>query len=357
MAEGFNKSDDWVSCGNFAMNRQLSGHFGRGFPYNKTVIIGGESGSGKSLIAATAAAIAQKADNALVIWLDAEKASKEEWLWRVGIDGEDDELFYAEVGTIGDVKKFVADLVKDLKSDSEPQKVFLVIDSYSVLMTEKQMEEAVKGEVKGDQGQQAKQLKDLIKSITHLIPRVPVCVVGMVHSMASQNMYEPDEIQTGGRGLIYLASLSLNFSKYKMKAELVEDNVLKDEYDDGKKIVGIRCKASVYKSRFAKPNEKVDIQIPWPKGIDPFSGLFDYMLENGHIQNPSKGWYLFINDAGEEVKFQKKGFRDYAVEIMNNILREEGKEPLDEDLSRYIAKGRHEEESPFEDVVEADVDE
>ena len=338
VAEGFNINDDWLSCGNFVMNRLLSGNFYQGFPYYKTIVIGGESGSGKSLIAATAAKHAQRDDNALVIWLDAEKASREDWLERIGVDTSPDALIYAEVGTIEDVKKFISDLVKSLKKvpEEERQKIFLVIDSYSVLLTSSQMEHAESGVMKGDQGQQAKQLKDLIKTITHLIPRLPICVVGMVHSMASQDTYNPDEIQTGGRGLTYLASISLNFTKMKMRAEKVEDNVLTDEYDDNRKIVGIRCKASVYKSRFSKPNEQVEIQIPWPHGIDPYSGLFDYFLVNGVITSPSKGYYAFTNNSGEEVKFRRKDFREYADSLMHAVLLEEGKYIPESNSESYI---------------------
>lgn len=316
IAEGFYESDLWTSCGNYAMNKLLSGSYRRGFPFHKTIIIGGESGSGKSLIAATGAKYAQQEHSAVVVWIDIEKASKREWLEALGVDTDPERFLYLEAATIGDVKKIIAGIVKDVKSEKEEEreKVYIVVDSYSMLMTEKSMEEAVKGDLVGDMGQQAKQLKDLVKSITHLIGRLPICVVGMVHSMASQDKYNPDEILTGGRGLQYAASMIVAFSKLKLKADQLEDNEIIDEWDDNKKIAGIRCKCNVYKSRFAKPNEKVEVQIPWPHGLDPYSGLFDQMLDRGIIKSPSQGWYQY-----EDKKFRKKDFRDYADYIMTKV--------------------------------------
>lgn len=328
IAEGFFESDAWVSSGNYALNKLLSGSYFKAFPFHKTVLIAGESGSGKSLVAATAAANAQQNHNAVVIWLDAEKASKRDWLEGLGIDTAEDKFVYIEVATIGDVKKIVSGVVKELKATDEAKRenVFLVIDSYSLLLTESQMEQATSGELKGDQGQKAKQLKDLVSAITHLIARVPVCCVGMVHTMASQDQYNPDEILTGGRGLQYAASQVIAFTKAKLKGKDLEDGEIIDEYND-KTIAGIRCISKVYKSRFAKPNERVVVQIPYPHGVDPFSGLFDQMMDRGIITSPSVGWYSYVFSNGQEAKFRKKDFRQHAEAIM---IQEEDLDPVGE---------------------------
>lgn len=321
IAEGFYDSELQMSAGNYAMNKLMSGSFFRGIPYHKTTVIGGQSGSGKSLVAATAAMNAQKADGAMVLWLDSEKASKEQWLKNVGLDTSEDAFLYVEVGTIQDVKKIIADTIKIMRSVDEEkrQKVVIVIDSYSFLMTETEFENSVKGDVVGDQGQHAKQIKALIKSITHLIPRLPIAVIGMVHSMDSGDKYKPDEILTGGRGLEYAASLVIAFTKSKLKAEGAEDNTILDEYDDKKQIAGINCICKIYKSRFAKPNERVTVQIPWGRGIDEFSGTFDLLLASKLITVPSVGWYAYSFRNGTDVKFRKKDFREHAIAIMSDI--------------------------------------
>jgi RecA/RadA recombinase len=327
--EGFNELDQWVSTGNHAMNKLLSGSYHKGFPFSKTVAIAGESGSGKSLIAAVAAADAQRQHKALVVWIDAEYASREAWLQALGVDTSEEGFLYLNAGTIGDVKSIIADVVKELRKQPENkrQPVYIVIDSYGALLTEADWEKAQKGEQGGDMGQGAKQKKELLLAITHLIGRLPIAVVGMVHSMASTDKYSPDDVITGGRGIQYMASLILLFNKLKLKVGELEDGTFTDEEDDAKKVVGIRCKANVVKSRFAKPNEKVFVQVPWPHGVDRYSGLFDLMLGLGEIESPSIGWYQYTTKDGKETKFRRKEFRDHADAIINLSEKDQLKAP------------------------------
>ena len=175
---GFETEADWVSVGNYAMNKLISGSYKKAFPYGRSVLIGGESGSGKSLVLATAAAQAQKKDNAHVVWLDAENATTDQWLKDLDVDISEDNFTYLNVATVEDVKSLVADVVALSDKQNDGQKIFIVVDSWSNLMTEKQQKEAESGVVKGDQGQQAKQLKDVIKGTTHMITRRPIIFAG-----------------------------------------------------------------------------------------------------------------------------------------------------------------------------------
>lgn len=317
--EGFDDAPEkWCSTGNYAMNRLLSGNYYWGFPFGKTVAVAGESGSGKSLVAATGAYHAQKEHGALVVWVDVEYASKEEWLARLGVDTSPENFIYVNASTIADCKKLLSDIVKIMRpvKPEHRQPVYMVIDSYGMLLTEKELEEAEAGDLVGDQGQHAKQVKNLIKAATALIGRLPICVVGMAHSMASTDKYNPDDVITGGRGLQYAASLVLLFNKLKMKADQLEDQSILDGDEDNKEVVGIRCKAQVHKSRFAKPFEKVFVQIPYPRGIDAYSGLLDLMVSLGEVYQPSVGWFAYSTKLGSEVKFRRKEFREVADTAM-----------------------------------------
>lgn len=316
--EGFHTEERWTSSGNFSINRMLSGRYDQGFPFGKTIAVGGQSGSAKSLLAATGMAHAQREHGAIGVWLDAEHASKETWLASLGVDTSEEKLVYANVATIEDVKTIIATISKDMRALDEDKRtpVYIVVDSYSFLMTDAQLENAEKGDVVGDMGQHAKQLKDLIKASTHLISRLPICMVGMLHTMASTDKYSPDEVLLGGRGIEYAASIIIVLNKMKLRAEDLSDadiaREIAEQYEDeniGKKVVGIRCKAQVYKSRFAKPNEASIVQIPFPHGIDPYSGLFEQMKSEGLFTSPSSGWYEYVNADGEVVKFQRSKFK------------------------------------------------
>lgn len=321
MAFDFVDDEKWFSSGNYAINKLLSGSYYRAYLFGRSVGIGGMSGSGKSLQAAIAAAQAQQQYDAFVIWADAEKAttgrSGKDWLGRLGVKTGEDDLLYVEVATIEDIKSLYSDVVKEMRKDPSMRPVVFVCDSIGMLMTQSQMEAAVGGEVKGDQGQSAKQKKDMIISITHLSTRLPIVFIGIVHTMASQDQYDPDEKLTGGRGIEYAASSVIVVNKMKLRIDQLEKSSKLDiEKDDVKKVIGIRSKVQVYKSRFSKPNVSVQIQIPWPHGMDPYSGLFDLMQAIGDVQKPAVGWYSYRTKDGKEIKFREKEFRDHADEIM-----------------------------------------
>ncbi len=324
----FSDDDRWCTIGNYAANKLASGGYRRGALYGRSLAIGGMSGSGKSLIAATICAKAQKEDNALIVWLDVEKAttgrSGRDWLERIGVDTSEDALIYAEVATIEDVKSLVADIAGLMRKDKDPQPVIVVIDSLGMLMTEGQMEKAKEGEVAMDRGQGAKQRKDLITAITHLSSRLPLMTISILHTMASQDQYNPDEVITGGRGVEYAASQVFVVNRMKLRARQVEKSATVNLEDkEGNDVVGIRSKFQVYKSRFAQPNMSIELQVLYPHGLDPYSGLFVLMEKLGEIVTPSVGWRAYEDSEGNIVKFREKDFREHADRIMD--LSDQGK--------------------------------
>ncbi len=300
---GFQEEEFWVSSGNLALNRLLSGKYGKAMQYGKTALIGGISGSGKSLVLATCAMQAQNDDDAFVVWIDVEKASSEAWLARVGLKTDEDNMLFLQIAKIEDIKRVVADLISyydEQQKKGKAQKVFVVVDSYSMSMTEKQMGEAEAGKTVGDQGQKAKQIKDLIVAMVHLIARRNIIIGGVVHTMESQDKYAPDEVVTGGRGAQYAADLVMVFSKLKMKNEhRKKEGLAQVEGEDEKSVVGIRSVAKVYKSRYSRPETSVEMQVVFGQGIDKYSGLFELLKDEGIITMPKSGWYtLTLNVPG-----------------------------------------------------------
>ena len=333
---GFSEIDLWVDMGNFALNRIMGGQFNRGLLFGRNYVFYGESGSGKSLEAAYCCANAQRDQNALIIWIDVEKASDDkigqQFFLRAGIDM--DNFMYTSAGTLGEIKKVISEIsshyrkmVKEGTEDLQP--VIFVVDSWSAAMTESQWDQAMKGEVKGDMGQLAKQTGDVIKAATHLAGGIPLMVIGIAHVMANQDMYGPKHKLTGGMKMIYYASGCLMLTKGNLIADDLEDTEKAENYKDrktkmSKEIqkkmvkhqVGITCVAQNIKSRVGKPFEKVSLQIPYESGLDPYSGLFDLMIQESVVINPAVGWYSYIDGDGKEVKFRKAAFREHADAVM-----------------------------------------
>lgn len=381
---GFSHIDIWADLGNLALNRMMSGRFDRGLLFGRNYVIYGESGSGKSLEAAYIASNCQRDHNAWVVWIDVEKATDDEagkkWLRNAGVDL--DRTTYMVAATLGDVKAEISKmtgLARDMRKEKEAaQKVLaeadagkvklkdkerqeleevesfpplvVIVDSWAAAMTESQYDQAVKGEMKGDQGQKAKQTGDVILATTHLTHGLPIIVIGVQHVMDNQERHPQTgrvigrrHKTTGGNKQIFFASGCLLFTKKELKDEDVENEEAQIHYkqlSDGmtaelkkkKRTVGITCVAEALKSRVSKPFERVDIQIPYVIGMDRYSGLFDWLMLEGTVYTTSPGWYAYRLKDGTEKKFQKAKFdqhRDIIIANAPEDLSEKYEEPED----------------------------
>jgi RecA/RadA recombinase len=340
---GFSTIDLWCGVGNYAMNRINSGRFDRMLLFGRNYVFYGESGSGKSLNAAWVCADAQKRHNALVLWIDVEKATDSDtgrkWLQRAGIDMEN--CIYVSCAGLEEIKRTIAETCKMVRDacegeDADPasiQPVVIIVDSWAAAQTEKQLERTEKGELVGDQGQKAKQTGEVILSTTHLCSGIPVLVVGMQHIYDNQDGFGRAHKTSGGNKMIYYASGCMLLTKKELRVEHVDNAEYKIKYkelDSGmteelkKKMgkdgatVGITCIMENLKSRVAKPFQKVEIQIPYLYGLDPYSGLFELLQQEGAIRVPSSGWYEYSDPTTKDgaVKFRKADFRQHADRIM-----------------------------------------
>lgn len=337
---GFSNINLWVDMGNYAMNRIMSGKFNEGLLFGRQYVYYGESGSGKSLQTAYACANAQKAHNAFVLWIDVEKATDDvagqQWLERTGVDLDEDNFQYMTAATLGDCKKTVSEMCKMYReaymdeTDDFNRPMVVVIDSWSAAMTDKQWKEATDGELVGDMGQKAKQTGDVVQSITHLCSHLPVLVLGVGHIMDSQEKYGAKHKTTGGHKMFYMASGCLMLTKVALKVgddnRKIEDKEAEKYYEDMKKgmtaehkkrkqIIGHVCVIDNLKSRSSKPGQRIEIQVPFNTGMDPYSGLFDLLIYEGAITVGKVGWYQ-IGEGDNVQKFQKATFRKYAHEAM-----------------------------------------
>ena len=333
---GFSNIDLWADLGNCAANRIMSGRFDKGLLFGRSYVFYGESGSGKSLEAAYVAADVQKSLDAFVVWIDVENASDgpagKDFFQRAGVNISEENFFYTKAAQLSDIQNIISkisgDYRKMLKNDEldDAQPMLIVVDSWSAALTASKWDQAEKGELKGDQGQKAKQTGDVILSSTHLLTNLPVMIIGIAHVMDNQEMYGPRHKTTGGHKMIYYASGCLLLTKKILtKEDLEQSDDYYDELEAGmtadmkkkqkKHGIGIIAQMENLKSRVAKPFEKIQVQIPYRGGMDRYSGLFDLLMQEGVVTTPSSGWYQYIEN-GEPVKFRKADFRDHADRAM-----------------------------------------
>jgi RecA/RadA recombinase len=312
---GFNDPTDWVSTGNYALNFLISGDFKRGIPLGKVTVFAGESGSGKSYICSGNLVRNAQAQGIYVVLIDSENALDESWLQALGVDTSEDKLLKLNMAMIDDVAKTISTFMKDYKEmaeDARP-KVLFVVDSLGMLMSPTDVNQFEAGEMKGDMGRKPRALKALVTNCVNMFGSHNVGLVATNHSYASQDPYNPDPVVSGGAGFVYASSILVAMKKLKLK-----------EDEDGNKtteVLGIRAGCKIMKTRYAKPFEDIQIQIPYETGMDPYSGFFDLIERRGMIKKEGNR-YAYTDLNGEIHKYFRKEWNRNENGVMDLVMSE-----------------------------------
>ena len=313
---GFSDPKTWIDTGAYVMNKIISGSFFRGVPLDgKVTVFAGESGSGKSYICSGNMVKWCRENDVLVCLLDTEGAIDRSWIKALNVDPDDTagivRLPVASPDDVaGCINMFMTQYNETYKgiSPDDRQKVLFVLDSVGMLMTKAEQEQFAAADMKGVMGQKAKQLKALVGNCLRLFSGNPVGMVVTNHTYVSSDMFKPGDIVSGGNGFIFASSIVVILSKAKLKTD-----------DNGDKITevrGIRSKVQVMKSRFSKPFESVEVQIPYDTGMSPFSGLFEYFEKAGKLVK-SGNRYEYADANGEIHKlYRKEWMKDHARLMM-----------------------------------------
>lgn len=201
---GFNDPKIWVDTGNYMLNYLISGDFHKGIPLSKVSMFAGASGSGKSLIVSGMLVKHAQDMGIIPVLFDSENALDEEWLKNFGIDTSPEKILRFQVSMINDVGKIMSEFIKDYRAnysdlDPEERPCFLfVIDSLGMLLTDTDVDQFNKGDMKGDMGRKPKQLNALVRNLVNQIADLNIGVVCTNHTYASQDMFDPDDKISGG---------------------------------------------------------------------------------------------------------------------------------------------------------------
>jgi RecA/RadA recombinase len=219
---------------------------------------------------------------------------------------------------IDEVAKIIHDFVSEYKANhldapkDERPKILFIVDSLGMLLTPTDINQFQAGDMKGDMGRKAKQLKALVSNCVNMFGDLNIGMVVTNHTYASQDMFDPDDKITGGSGFIFASSIVVAMKKYKLKED-ESGNKISD-------VTGIRATCKVVKTRYAKPFESIKIDIPWESGMNPVSGLFDLFEKSGVLIKEGNRYKYIVKSTGEEMKFYRKEWNDF--EKMKVIMDE-----------------------------------
>jgi RecA/RadA recombinase len=312
---GFNDPTDWISTGNYALNYLISGDFYKGVPLGKVTVFAGESGAGKSYICSGNIIKAAQEQGIYVILVDSENALDQKWLEDLGVDTSDDKLLKLNMAMIDDVAKTISEFMKEYKvmpEESRP-KVLFVIDSLGMLLTPTDVNQFEAGEMKGDMGRKPKALTSLVRNCVNMFGSWNVGLVATNHTYASQDMFDPDDKISGGQGFIYASSIVVAMRKLKLKTDA-----------DGNKtttVNGIRSACKIMKTRYAKPFESVQVEIPYTTGMSPHSGLVDLFEAKGMLKKEGNS-LVYTTTDGEIIKQFRKAWEKNEKEGLTIMMED-----------------------------------
>jgi RecA/RadA recombinase len=308
---GFNDPTDWVSTGNYALNYLISGDFNKGIPLGKVTVFAGESGAGKSYICSGNIVKNAQEQGIYVILIDSENALDESWLHALGVDTTEDKLLKLNMAMIDDVAKTISEFMKEYKVMENRPKVMFVIDSLGMLLTPTDINQFEAGDMKGDMGRKPKALTSLVRNCVNMFGSHNVGMVCTNHTYASQDMFDPDDKISGGQGFVYASSIVVAMKKLKLKTD---ENGVKTSA-----VHGIRAACKIMKTRYSKPFETLQIEIPYSTGMSPTSGLVD-LFEGKNLLVQQGNRLKFVDSHGEEHLYYRKDWtEDKLIMIMEDL--------------------------------------
>jgi recombination protein RecA len=318
LSVGFRDPKTWISTGNYTLNKLISGDFYKGVPLGKVTMFAGESGSGKSFICSGNLVKSAQDMGIFVVLIDSENALDESWLHALDVDTSPEKLLKLNMAMIDAVGKVISDFVTeyrasygDLDPDERPEVLF-VVDSLGMLMSPTEINQFEAGDMKGDFGRKAKQLKALITNCVNMFGDLNIGLVATNHIYASQDMFDPDDKISGGSGMIFASSIVVGIKKLKLKIDA--------EGNKTSQVHGIRAVCKVVKSRYAKPFESVEIKIPYETGMNPRSGLVEYFEAQSLLTKSGNSLIYVDKETGEEYKMFRKAWERNDHERLDIIM-------------------------------------
>lgn len=295
-----------ISIGALSLDIALGG---RGLPRGRVVEIFGPEASGKTTLALTVVANAQK-DGGVAAFIDAEHALNPTWARKIGVNLE--EMLVSQPDTGEQALEICELLVRSNAVD------VIVIDSVAALIP--------RAEIEGDMGDahmglQARLMSQALRKLTGAISKSKTIVI-FINQLREKIgvMFGSPETTPGGRALKFYSSIRLDIRRI---------GAIKDAENN----IGNRVRVRVVKNKVAPPFRDAEFDIMFDEGISISGDLLDLAVDDKIIEKAGS-WFSYgevrLGQGRENAKLFLRENADLFDEIRQQVMKERGLIPKDD---------------------------
>lgn len=305
-------TQEFISTNVISINLLLSGIVNGGIPIGKISMISAPSMLGKTYVGMAAIRNAQQ-KNMQVIIIDAERAFNLDSAISLGIDVSPDKLFIFQDNSIENVKTFILNIFDGMTKE-ERKNVFVVIDSWSSLVTSKTIDDAISGKDVMDMTDPKK--KNVLATVI-LNTKATWFIINHVYNNIG-GFGDKFNIPGGRKIVNYCDCIVMGMSRSKEK-------------DSNDEIDGYIVTAKTYKSRFSKISKKLKFRIKMDGGLDPYYGILEDLIDGG---------YIVVGKHGNSPAYKRAHIQDDKFVKESNIYNSNFWLPVfvDTDAKEFLRK-------------------
>ena len=274
-----------------------------GMPKGRIIEIYGPESSGKTTLALSVIAQAQKKGGTCA-FIDAEHALDPGYAKKIGVDIEN--LLISQPDAGEQALEIADTLVRSGAID------VLVVDSVAALVPKAELE----GEM-GDShmGLQARLMSQALRKLTSTVSRSNTLIIFINQiRMKIGVMFGNPETTTGGNALKFYASVRIDIRRV---------GSIKDKDD----VIGSQTRVKIVKNKVAPPFKVVDFDIMYGEGISKTGELIDLGIKAGLVEKAG-AWFSYkgekLGQGRENAKIFLREHPEIAQEIENKIRADAG---------------------------------
>ena len=316
--------ENYDSTGCYLLDAMISGRIkDGGFPEGRVSTLAAETSTGKTYIALTVAAIAQKKGKVVVLF-DSEGAIDAKMCANLGLDI--DKVIYFPVKSIEDCDIACNQLLEQIGQKKLYGKYFFVIDSLGNMTSNIEWAKVAKGDMTANMGRSAQSLSGFIQKITPQAASTRTTIICTNHVYDNPGQMYPtiEKNQRGGKKVGYMPSVIVQLSKRWVKEDDATIKTDESSAIGSKDVVGIAINALQIKSRVCKPMLTGTLFLSWETGLSKYYGLLDLAIDFGVVTNKMGKIYKGEEFLGnrKSLAFDGEAIEKLIPEIQEHIDKE-----------------------------------